>query len=621
MVTSTESATRPPRWWGRIPIDLVAFIAIAVVIVVTQRSFLRHGICFNDSAWYFHFGHRALDGQVPYRDYVFQVGPLPIYVDAAFQAIFGSKYIASMYAAMFIKILRVSTIWMIARRIAGVRAGVMFTAFCAFDLIFGWAHHWSWAYAELFITLSGLFFLLASRAAHDRQTLGFLALAGLNAALVVSARQATAVMLGIVLLATTSALLVRKEFFTRSRFVAFWCGFAAGLIVVFGALAAAGALGPAIQQMFLDAPEKKGVHGIIALLDPISGGALVQYGFRWWSGLLCFLGLPIALVSMVLYAAARERDLAKHPVSILLVPVVMGFGLLARDGSLDLFSDVPRTLLTATTALAILAPARLRQWFGIEPVVAIGMGALALASEWALQLSLPGRGWTDIPALVIGVFLIVLASSRVDPRMKRALCGMLTVAAMVHVVVLFHAHVNPFTINEASDGLLTDTRFAINNPVLRGLRVSESRKKAVDWLLSQVRPGSTCFVYGTLPILYEILGCKNPTRVDVTIPDFISAKDAEDAVAILRAQPPEYLISCEISWMNPPLTVDLVGRTDTWSALNSDAAKAMHLGLRSILDRYESVGLIGDLLGPKLSRQASEHWDALQGVRLYHRKH
>jgi len=49
--------------------------------------------------------------------------------------------------------------------------------------------------------------------------------------------------------------------------------------------------------------------------------------------------------------------------------------------------------------------------------------------------------------------------------------------------------------------------------------------------------------------------------------------------------------------------------------------KAMHLGLRSILGRYESVGLVGDLLGPKLSRQASEHWDALQGVRLYHRKH
>lgn len=54
--------------------------------------------------------------------------------------------------------------------------------------------------------------------------------------------------------------------------------------------------------------------------------------------------------------------------------------------------------------------------------------------------------------------------------------------------------------------------------------------------------------------------------------------------------------------------------------LNPAAAKAMHVGLRSILDRYESVGLVGDLLGPALARQAGEHWDALQGIRLYRRK-
>jgi hypothetical protein len=127
-------------------------------------------------------------------------------------------------------------------------------------------------------------------------------------------------------------------------------------------------------------------------------------------------------------------------------------------------------------------------------------------------------------------------------------------------------------------------------------------------------------LYGTLPILYDILGCKNPSHLDVTIPDFFSLQDANDAMAIVLAHPPDYLISCESSWMSPPLTLDLLGKTNTWSPMNSDAAKAIHVGLRSLLDQYESVGLVSDILGPELTKQATASWDGLQSVRLYRRK-
>lgn len=227
-----------------------------MALVAIELPFLHHGISFNDSAWYYHFGRRALAGDVPYRDYVFQVGPLPIYVDAAFQRMFGSSYLASMYAALFIRILRVGVAWMLARRLAGARCAALFATFCALDQVVGWAHHWSWCYAELFVLLSGLCFVLAARAERERRALGFLALAGMTSALVVSARQATAVMLGVVLVATTVMLALRKEYFTRRRLLALGGGFALGLLVVFGALAALGALGPAIQQLFLDAPQK-----------------------------------------------------------------------------------------------------------------------------------------------------------------------------------------------------------------------------------------------------------------------------------------------------------------------------------------------------------------------------
>jgi hypothetical protein len=607
----------------RVPVDLLAFVTIAIVLLVMQKPFLRYGMCFSDSAWYYHFGRRALAGQVPYRDYVFQVGPLPIYVDAVFQAIFGSKYMASLYAALFLKILRVFAIWALARRLAGVTAASLLAVFCALDVTFGWAYHWSWGYAELFIILSGLCCVLAARAASETRARVWLCLAGLNAGLIVSTRQATAVMIGIVLFAATSLLTARKEFFTPRRFLMLWCGFAVGIITVLGALAVGGALRPALQQMFLDAPGKKEVHGLNMLLDPLSGGTLTQSADQWQTSLLPLLLLSVALVAFSLYRLVRDH--ARFSLAMLLVPAVMLLGLVVRDASDDLFyvSDVPRTFLTAIAVVAIVIPDRARRQLGIDPIVAIGLGVLPLASEWALQLSVPGPGWTDTPALVVGVFLILLASSRVRHRWKLVACGALAATAVAHTALLWRADVNSFTVNPFnafSDGRFTETRFTIKNPVLRGTLVSESRKKAVDWLVANVKPGSTCFVYGTLPILYDILRCKNPTRVDVTIPDFFSRSDAADAVATLRMAPPDYLISCEISWLSPPLTIDLTDDTVRWSPMNWDAAKTLHVGLRSILDQYESVGLIGDLLGPALSKQASQHWDNLQGVRLYHRR-
>src|SRR6185436_4837201 len=83
----------------RVPVDAVAFAAIAVATIAVRAPFLHHGMTFSDASWFFHFGRRALQGDVPYRDYVFQVGPLPIYVDALFQKLFGGTYLVSLYAA------------------------------------------------------------------------------------------------------------------------------------------------------------------------------------------------------------------------------------------------------------------------------------------------------------------------------------------------------------------------------------------------------------------------------------------------------------------------------------------------------------------------------------------
>jgi hypothetical protein len=616
---------RLSRVWRRVPVDVAAFAAIAVGIWITHRPYILHGMCWNDSSWYFHFGNRTLHGAMPYRDYVFQVGPLPIFVDAGFQGMFGEKYAASMYAALFVKIVRVFVVWLIVRRVAGVPAAALMAVFCALDLMFnGWAHHWSTQYAQLFFMSCGLFLLLATQAARaarpERIVLAYLALAGLCAGMVMSARQATTFTIAATLFGGSLLLLLRREFFTPRRLAAMAGGFLAALAVIALALAALGALGPAIQQMFLDAPEKKSVSGVKAILDALSGGAVVSWGISWWGGFLFFLGISTAIASLAVLAASRTRKVTAGAVAVLVVPIAILLGLLLRNGMLLYFFDLPRTFLTITIAIAVLSPARMRRWFGIEPVVAIGLGALPLASDWALEMSYPGRGWGDPLSLVPGTIILLLASRHLAPRLKLMLCTGFALIGIVHFGVHAFGGLNPFAKWEASDGTLEENSFKFKHPITRGLLIPEQRKLILDWLTHEVRPGSTCFIYGTIPVLYEFLHCKNPTQIDVTIPDFITAGDAERALAILRANPPEYLIAQESSWMNPPLEMELEGKVEHYSEMNEAASRAMHLGLRAMLPQYETVGHSPDILGPVLSKRAALYWDTLHALRLYRRK-
>lgn len=602
--------------WRRIPIDVLAFVAIAIVIIATHAPLIAtHGLCFNDPAWYFHFGHKTLGGDIPYRDYVFQVGPLPIFVDTGFQALFGATYVSSLYAGLFVKILRAYVVWLIVRRIAGPRAAALLMIFCAFDPLFAFMNNWSTSYALLFTTLAGLFCLLASRA-EGRRALLYLALAGLNAALVMSARQSAGVLIGLVLVGGATVMLVRREYFTWPRLVALAGGYVFGVLVLAGVLAALGALGPAIQQMFLDAPAKKGVRGVAAVLDAISGGALV-YPSKL-TGFLLHLASPVLVCGAILYLVSRPRRVDSVTLAILIVPIAVVLGLVTRHAGLDAIIDLPRTFLTLVVAFAVLAPARLRRWFGIEPLVALGLGGLPLASDWALEMSFPGRGWSDVWALVMGGLLLALASS-LTQRVKLAICGGFAVAALVHTVHALGVDHNPFVKRESANGSMSENAARSSHPMLRGMTIPAWRSQIIDWLVAKVPAGSTCFVYANLPMLYDLLACENPTRIDTTIADFPSGRDAREAAAALRAHPPDYLIVYDQGmWMSPPLTQDLEGKLENYNSWNPEASMALHVGLRAILDRYEDVGLVNDAL-PEAAARAHHHWDVIDGLRIYRR--
>ena len=82
----------------------------------------------------------------------------------------------------------------------------------------------------------------------------------------------------------------------------------------------------------------------------------------------------------------------------------------------------------------------------------------------------------------------------------------------------------------------------------------------------------------------------------------------------------DFIIAHEQSFTNPSLLVDLTGRVQFYSPLNSDTSRELHVGLRSMIDQYELVGSAKDALGPTLFRQIDWAWDTMGTILLYRRK-
>src|SRR5262249_27698531 len=155
-----------------------------------------------------------------------------------------------------------------------------------------------------------------------------------------------------------------------------------------------------------------------------------------------------------------------------------------------------------------------------------GLGALPLASDWALEMSYLGRGWGDAPALVAGVIILLLASRCIAPRAKSMFCAALACVAVAGTLAMLAARVNPFAKDSAADGTLKETVEQSRNPRLRGMKINRARQQVLDWLMKSVPARSTCFVYGNLPVLYTLVSCQNPTRIDTTAADFLTEQDA-----------------------------------------------------------------------------------------------
>src|SRR5262249_45070337 len=159
---------------------------------------------------------------------------------------------------------------------------------------------------------------------------------------------------------------------------------------------------------------KKGVHGVDAILDGLSGGSFVQGangpGSSRLGSFLVFNGLPIVVVAFVIYLLSRRGEkLTPAALALAIVPLGVFLGCAERHAQFVTAADVPRVFITAVLALALVSPRRCRDLFGLDTVHAVALVTLAVGSDWAMEMSAPGRGWSDATSTTIASIFVFFA--------------------------------------------------------------------------------------------------------------------------------------------------------------------------------------------------------------------
>lgn len=556
----------------RIPIDLLALIVIALLGLLVHRPFVRQDFALCDHTLLFHYGTRLLDGHGLYRD-----GPLPAAVDAGFQSLLGSVYVASFYAGLLVKTLRILVVWMLVRRVTNAWTAAPLAVFCLLDPAFGDPHHTPAAYTQLFITASALFVVLAQRASSRWI---YLALGGACAGMVTLAQPHLLPVIAVLLLGA-AAVLARRDGATGLS------ALAGGFVVVSGiaiaALVATGIAGAAI----VDPWQRHAVHGFVALADALSGGVLVDPNLSWWDGALRAFVPAGAIVALVWYLARQDRRISLGLIAVLIPAAWLLAGLASRYTALGM--NLPRLGLLLVAVLAAASPARIRDWFGIEPLTALVVSLLPVISDGVTGLATRGPGPGDVPSLVVAVLVLAFLSSHLGSRPKRVLASVLGVVALAHFVTAIGSRTIFF--ESPATRSYEGRRYSSEHPRLRGLRLTPPRAKVLDLLTSTVPATSSCFVIGHWPALYTILGCTNPTSIDSTFPAYVTDEELDRARTILLASPPEFLIT----YRDPA--------TDAW--------------LRSLAARYQHVASAASVLEPSQVEQAQQACDALAAIHIY----
>lgn len=599
-------------------------IILLAIIFISCFPWSLYGMNWRDSALYFHLGNRLLHNDFPYRDYVFQVGFIPIIFDAFFQSILGQSYYSSLCAAFVVKTINLLVYYFIFRQFT---SQVIAVALCTgFALLNPSLVHWSTTYVYLFLSISAFFIIFGLNKlekANLALSFVYIAISGFSLGLVVGARQSNGILcifvtLGVILIYS----LRNPKKYLRTLTIPFITGLLLGLGALILFLILNQSLPQAFQQLFLDASEKKRVGGLAALMDVFLGGLKPDSSFK---EIVKFVIIPILASASIFGLIGYSSKVNNHKLNLigrLALPglLIIGIGLsflryftpdhhlptIIASTSLLFIYDIPSTFFSFALLGSCFFPKYTQKLLGITNSSFPFLIALALGSTWAMQMSWPGRAYLDSVMLMPLILLTMLMSSKIPARWKKSFCLLLLV---VTVIIFTVSQVGGFS----NKGVYDDVRYSLDSPMTKFIRVPEDKAVAFSMLRQNIKPGESCFIYGSAPVLYTLLQCKNPTLVDTTYSDFYTLKDIQRAIVSLRKNPPKWIIST-VGSRHIDDTFD--GTPDFYGVFSQAAPKELHAFIKDFIKNYQMVHTVRELF-PDGKTLKSKDLDDILDLRLY----
>ena len=625
-----DSGDRPQAGSGRGPRthpvrELAGAAIVLAVAVVATAPIANRGMNWSDTAQIFHFGHRIATGDFPYRDFAYQSGFLGPFVDALFQRALGATYLSSLAARIAVGAASLGLLWAIFRRFAaplpcvaiGVGMALITPVFFNEILHGGGNNNWS--------NLLALGAALAAAAAlADRGERGGtgepravpLGIAGLLLALGIAARQSNGVVGLVVTLGAAAVLIVRDpELRAGPVAIPLGIGAAGGLAVLAIFLVANSALGDAFRELFAGAGEKKNVTLVGGIVNMLTGGMRLPPlpGTLLTLGVVPLVGGGAAALALA-HPALRDRP-GLRTGRFLLVPGLMLRVGPARSLALTLVNDVPRAFFTICLVAGCLFPRRFERATGLPHPLFPLLIAIGLGTVWARKLSFLGRHDAPYDLLLALGLLLPCAARSVAPRVRAGLALVFVALALG----LFGARLADGSLG-TNDGTIRDATRPLDHPMTRGILVTPEKAVAFAALRERISPGDTCFIYGSAAPLYTLLGCRNPTRLDVTFSDAFTVAQAREAVEALHRDPPEWIL--EAVNLNAAYMVrDFDGSPDFYGPHGQEAPRILHEGLVALRRRYRQELVVHRLMPPgSLAQRDWEDWDQILNLRLHRRR-
>ncbi|WP_414569913.1 hypothetical protein [Nostoc sp. CCY 9925] len=630
--------------------EISTLFLLGIVIIFTSFPLSLYGMNWSDTSQIFHFGNRILHGDFPYRDFDYQTGFIGIFIDGFFQKILGETYASSLVARLLVKITTVFFFYLSCRQFT--------SRLISFSVSSGWVflHPVLYRggndnYVTLFLSITIFLLILGLNKLDEKASFLYLTTAGFFLALVMAARQSNGTICIVVTLAVLLVYTLRdlKRYFL-SVFTPFLIGIFSGLGLIVGILLWNNSFWAAFYHLFIAASEKKDISTFSSLIDALSGGAI--YRNSSVRDILAYLVLPLALCAIAFliireaeklvfnqnfnsdeltttldntkWNYRRERGIRffnryrVSPAIIVIILLIVGafLGKKILGGNNILVYDIPRTFFSLALIASCVFPEKSKQFFGLPYPIFPLLIALTLGTTWAMQMSWPGRPYTDDDVLVFLATLTIIMSTKISTRWKKGLA----LAFLFVTVSLFSGHVIRHSTGVEAKyyipGFYQNTRYPLEHPMTKFVQVTKEKAQAFSMLQENIKPGDSCFIYGSASVLYTLLDCQNPTRIDITNSDALTLKVAREAVSVLKANPPKWIVDTGKGGFYIPHIYD--GSPNFYGAFNQLSPKELHTGLQSLIGDYQLVTTVEDRF-PKGKKLETRDQDKVFRFRLYKR--